>query len=319
MSILCSFDSNYRLIDPDGFLVGKGSKSIQTIPSVGISDQYFAKVRIEVIMCKQIMRQCFGIALVFALIHSTRGDIVVNSGFSSLQTSSTSGKTLISSGSTTGITPQGAGFYFTTGPDQASYLRAWRLNSMTVALSTKFLTSSGSFDSFNGTVSAYLYKVNGSTPAASGSLEYISNTGAQAVDIASSLTPYNLQNIDLTGLGTLVDGQYVINSNTKYLVGLNFTGTFGTTSSALYVDQSNVASSTSLGWAMGGTYQQTTGAGAFNSSQTALAGTKNTNAMQYDLDATAVPELGTMLMFGAGVAIFVGWQASKRRKEQAIS
>lgn len=237
-----------------------------------------------------------------------KADVVVTSTLSTL--SNGKGK-VVGTGTSA---RNGAGVVFTTGNTSS-----WRLNSIQLGF-----TSSGTYGS--GSIAFYLYKVgSGTIPTTANSLTYVGETTLSITGINGSLvTPtFSLTTLANSGVPVTLD------ASTQYFLGMNVLENGGT---FLRLNGTAATPTTSNGWSIASSYSYmvTNGGSApttindFSSSTSSVgyaydSAANPPNGFGFIMDATAVPEPGTFVLFGSAMAIGGVVTFLKRRKQQTAT
>ena len=211
----------------------------------------------------------------------------------------------------------GAGLVFTTGSSSS-----WHLNNIQLMLYTGV---NGGYIYSGGTVSFYLYQMsNGTSPRLANSLAYVGTTSVSL----GTFKGISTKTFDLSGLSSLSAG-------TQYFLGINATGYVGnqnvpddflkisgTGSTPTAADSSGWSVSTAYSYMLANGSDSPTGTHNFSSSTTSVGysyvpGT-GLAGFGFILDATAVPEPGTIVLF-TGAMIIGGAGAYLKRRKQKLA
>lgn len=214
----------------------------------------------------------------------------------------------------------GAGLVFTTGSSSS-----WKLNTINLALTTG---TGGAYAYSGGTVSFYLYRMGaGTSPLTASSLTYVGTTNVALASFTGNATT---KSFDLSGLANLAAG-------TQYFLGMNATGYVGdqtvandflkisgTTATPSAANSSGWSVSTNYSFMLANYSNAPTGTNNFSSSTSNVAYsyalTQNVIAgIGFEIDAAAVPEPGTLVLFGSALAAGGAGAFLKRRKQKTAT
>ncbi len=221
--------------------------------------------------------------------------------------SNAQGKVIGSTSSTT----NGAGVVFTTGSGSS-----WDLSSIKLAMTTG---NAGSGSYGGGTVTFYLYQMaSGSNATTNGSLN--NDIGSTTASLASFSGNGASIILSLTGFDNLA-------ASTQYFLGINVSGSVTGASSDNYLKITGTVSgpteANGRGWSVAPNYSfllvdpATTGNNNFSASTSKVAYSYLTSSVAgigFELDASAVPEPGTLLLFSLAMAVGGAGAVLKRGK-----
>jgi len=212
----------------------------------------------------------------------------------------------------------GLGIVFTTGNSSS-----WNLRSIQLALTSG---SGGTRKTYSGgTVSFLLYTLaSGTSATTADSVTYVGSSSATlgsftGIGVTKTLT------FSGSGLNNLSAG-------TQYLLGMNFGGSVTGASTSNFLKVNSTTSSPTAanlsGWTVSSGYSYMvgnyndlpTGTNAFSSSTTNVAYAYDTSSVSgagFILDAVAVPEPGTLILFGVTMAAGCAGAWLKRRKQKS--
>ena len=214
----------------------------------------------------------------------------------------------------------GLGIVFRTGNSSS-----WNLKSIQLAL-TSGLGGTGTYS--GGTVSFFLYTLAPGSAKNANSLTYVGSSTATLDSFTKGLGVTKTLTFSGSGLNNLSAG-------TQYLLGMNFGGSVsgsksgGWTEDFLKVNTITASSLTAVnssGWTVPSGYSYMvgnyppTGTNAFSSSTTNVAYAYTTGAgagFILDAEAAAVPEPGTLILFGVTMAAGCAGAWLKRRKQKS--
>jgi hypothetical protein len=226
---------------------------------------------------------------------------------STLNTISNGQGKVVGSGTTS---RNGAGVVFTTGSTSS-----WKLNSIQLS----FSSSGGTYGS--GSIAFFLYKMaSGANPKTANSLTYVGDTTLSINGINGNMaTPtFSLANLANSSVPVTLD------ANTQYFLGLNVYESGGTFLRLNGADTPTASNGWSI--ASGYSYMVANGGSApttindFSSSTSSVGYSYVTGGglagFGFIMDATAVPEPATIVLFGTAIAIGGVGVYMKRRKQK---
>jgi hypothetical protein len=222
---------------------------------------------------------------------------------------------------TSSANTNGLGIVFTTGNSSN-----WNLRSIQLALTTGSGSPRGTYS--GGTVSFFLYTLAGTSALTANSLTYVGSSTATLNSFTKGLGVTKTLTFSGSGLNNLSAG-------TQYLLGMNFGGSVSGSKSGGYTEDflkvntitaSSLTAVNSSGWTVPSGYSYMvgnyppTGTNAFSSSTTNVAYAYTTGAgagFILDAEAAAVPEPGTLILFGVTMAAGCAGAWLKRRKQKS--
>jgi len=238
------------------------------------------------------MRKFLGLVILLVVNGLLPAEVVINSTGSLASASSTGRVFQVTTLNPGGINNTAFGVMFTINSG------LWRLDSLTAQMSNSISGLTWTPSSTN----VRLYDVTNATgnltlSAKSGYVDSPANYSNVTSTIAGSRT------LNFSTLGN-TDNSFAIGAGT-YLLGLDFQGTLTGGSGSRYMQirsQTTNDYNTNAAWSMGGSYLLNSNA-TWTGSTTTTSGTTS-QAMVFNLNATAVPETSTLVMSFLGIASF---------------
>ncbi len=218
------------------------------------------------------------------------------------------------------------GVSFTTGVSGGNPSNSWRLNSVGFCFSVNKPSGWNTFSITNKSI--FLYEVSGGT-----SLNYVGSTsnftlvnslGSEVTSITGSDVPNGNFSYVKANFGdwSALNGQVIENSKT-YLLGLNLSGTMSKSDGILYMDLEKNAGqgfyTPADGWVIGPSYVNEADADPNPGNwkvETVFSdlGQTSTN-IGFTLEATAVPEPSTILLYGLALTVagIFAWRKHQKK------
>jgi len=220
---------------------------------------------------------------------------------------------------TSSANTNGLGIVFTTGNSSN-----WNLRSIQLALTTGSGNPRGTYS--GGTVSFFLYTLTGTSALTANSLTYVGSSTA-TLDSFSGVAVTKTLTFSGSELNNLSAG-------TQYLLGMNFEGSVTGAANSNFLKVNSTTSlpteANSSGWTVSSGYSYLVGnysdlptnVSAFSSSTTNVDYAYNTSTLSgagfiLDAEAAAVPEPGTLILFGVTMAAGCAGAWLKRRKQKS--